>query len=71
MNKNWLVLTIIGAVTLLSIAGYQLFLTISGDTNSFGKIVSPISSDLGKTTLDAVGILDEKTPVRDEALNNK
>jgi hypothetical protein len=71
MNKNWLILTIIGAVTLLSIAGYQVFLTLSGDTNDFGKVVSTISNDLGKTTLTAIGILDEKTRVRDEALDNK
>jgi hypothetical protein len=71
MNKNWLILTIIGAVTLLSIAGYQVFLTISGDTNDFGKVVSSISSDLGKKSLTAIGILDKNSPVRDEALNNK
>jgi len=71
MNKNWLTLIIIAAITLLAYVGYTFYMSISGENVSFGKTVQSISSDLGSTVLDKINELDKNAPVRDEALDNK
>ena len=71
MNKNWLTLVVIALITILAVIGYEFYNSITGGNTDFNKTVTPINSDLGVSTLDAVKKLDLDAPVRDEALNNK
>jgi hypothetical protein len=71
MNKNWLTLIIIAIITLLSVIGYQFYISITGQNTGFSKTVMPINPDLGTSTLNAIQTLDLSAPVRNEALNNK